>query len=31
MELYETQQFVVRPALRSVQGVADINTNGRPT
>ena len=28
MELYETQQFVVRPALRSVQGVADINTNG---
>ena len=28
MELYETQQFMVRPALRSVQGVADINTNG---
>lgn len=28
MELYETQQFVVRPALRSVPGVADINTNG---
>jgi cobalt-zinc-cadmium resistance protein CzcA len=28
MELYETQQFLVRPALRSVQGVADINTNG---
>jgi heavy metal efflux system protein len=28
MELYETQQFVVRPALRGVQGVADINTNG---
>jgi cobalt-zinc-cadmium resistance protein CzcA len=28
MELYETQQFVVRPALRGVPGVADINTNG---
>src|SRR5260221_1297646 len=28
MELYETQQFVVRPAVGSVQGVADINTNG---
>src|SRR5258708_31980021 len=28
MDLYETEQFVVRPALRSVEGVADINTNG---
>jgi cobalt-zinc-cadmium resistance protein CzcA len=28
MELYETQQFVVRPALRGVPGVADVNTNG---
>lgn len=28
MELRETQEFVVKPFLRSIPGVADINTNG---
>lgn len=28
MQLRETQEYVVKPALRTVQGVAEINTNG---
>ncbi len=28
MELYEAQEYTVRPMLRSVAGVADVNSNG---
>ncbi|MEG8016985.1 efflux RND transporter permease subunit [Sphingomonas sp. LR55] len=28
MELYEAQEYTVRPMLRAVTGVADVNTNG---
>ncbi|USI72582.1 efflux RND transporter permease subunit [Sphingomonas morindae] len=28
MELYEAQEYTVRPMLRSVEGVADVNSNG---
>ena len=28
MELYETQEYVVRPMLRQVEGIADVNSNG---
>ena len=28
MELYEAQEYTVRPMLRAVEGVADVNTNG---
>ncbi len=28
MELYETQEYVVRPMLRQVEGVAEVNSNG---
>ena len=28
MELYEAQEYTVRPMLRAVEGVADVNSNG---
>ena len=28
MELYEAQEYTVRPMMRGVEGVADVNTNG---
>ncbi|MDA4834487.1 efflux RND transporter permease subunit, partial [Enterobacter hormaechei] len=28
MELYEAQEYTVRPMMRAVPGVADVNTNG---
>lgn len=28
MELYEAQEYIVKPMLRAVQGVAEINSNG---
>ena len=28
MELYEAQEYIVRPMMRAVTGVADVNTNG---
>ncbi len=28
MELYEAQEYIVRPMLRAVPGVADVNSNG---
>ena len=28
MELYETQEYTVRPMMRAVAGVAEVNTNG---
>ena len=28
MELYETQEYGVKPMLRAVEGVAEVNSNG---
>jgi cobalt-zinc-cadmium resistance protein CzcA len=28
MELFEAQEYIVRPMLRAIQGVADVNSNG---
>jgi len=28
MELYETQEYVVKPAIRAVKGVVEVNSNG---
>ncbi|MFX6002996.1 efflux RND transporter permease subunit, partial [Acinetobacter baumannii] len=28
MELFEAQEYIVRPMLRAIEGVADVNSNG---
>ncbi|RTL50109.1 MAG: efflux RND transporter permease subunit [Bradyrhizobiaceae bacterium] len=28
MELYEAQEYIIKPMLRAIQGVADVNSNG---